>query len=130
MNKFLLKFKKPTKSVMIQYKSIIFPDFKPYRINLHVDKYSTNINDDEQIFSSVLTTQIYPFFERQHQILKHVSMNEQEKIYLLKEINAFTIKYNLLYRDIDVYLDPNGFNFFSPYNQLLKRKYISDFVKD
>ena len=78
----LLKFTKPINSGILQYKSIIFPDSNPYRIICHIDEYSNTNDDIHQIYSCVLTTKIYPFFERQWGL--HIHKNNLKKYLFIK----------------------------------------------
>lgn len=127
---FLLKFKKPVEQVMIQYKSIIFPDKKPYRINLDINIFSKNTNEINatQFDKCILMTIIYPFFEKQYLIDKNIELNIQNEKKIIAEINNFSKKYQIICKNISIYLDPNGFSFFSPYNNFLTRKYIDDII--
>lgn len=105
---------------MLQYKSILLPDRKPYRITADIE-YPVASSSMETVQKCVLITVIYPYLERQWLLTGGISIDKRE---LLNEINRFSRQYKVKYEDISIYPDPNGLEPSSAYNIYLGRPWI------
>ena len=125
-----LKLKIPKETIFLQYKSIIFPDKKPYRINCYIDIYNEKNKEHRQkLYNIVLLTYIYPYFEKEWIMKNNYNFNNNSIKSLKNEINKYSCDYDSLYSKIDIYPDPNGYSFFSPYNKILTRNFINEIIK-